>query len=121
MNATQAVKASADDKTESHIEDLLRLAIGLETFSLFCCLLVPLAYLAAWKYSPDLCKRVTFQLTVCLSMVEALYCCAQIFSNVYTRPGMFDVIDFQVYCVDLERLCIHFLRCFLLHLQRVLQ
>lgn len=79
----------SDELTEQRIGEMLRVAIGLETFSLLCCLLVPLSFLAAWKYSPELCKRVTFQLSILLALVEALYICAQLFSNFYVTPGFF--------------------------------
>lgn len=75
-------------KQSSEFHDiLLPVSIGIEAFSLFCSLLVPICFILAHFYSNELTKRVSFQLTAVLSIVEALFCAAQIFSNIYITPG----------------------------------
>ncbi|KAJ3395438.1 hypothetical protein HDU92_005828 [Lobulomyces angularis] len=97
-NAVIGTSVSATDKS---METLLNVAIGLEAFSMFCSLTIPVIFIIAWKYSNELTKRyqknsnsliiqkhrVSFQLTVTLALVEALYAGAQIFSNVYVTEG----------------------------------
>ncbi|KAJ3219954.1 hypothetical protein HK099_004531 [Clydaea vesicula] len=77
-------ESDADLIYGSQLDILYKVSTGLQVFSILTSSSILLVYFVARKYTPELVKRVTFQLTVAVSVVEGLYGAAQLFSTLYT-------------------------------------
>ncbi|KAJ3389565.1 hypothetical protein HDU92_000986 [Lobulomyces angularis] len=82
-------ESDADLIYGSQLDILYKVSTGLQVFSILTSSSILLVYFVARKYTPELVKRVTFQLTVAVSVVEGLYGAAQLFSTLYTVDDFF--------------------------------